>query len=195
MTRKMTTLILAAAYVEKRGVDIMICRYCGNPLDSEETVCGKCGRDQGNRVQMERFDEIQYVKHDTDAETRTTEEQRSDVKEKNREPEWNRFVRAVQDEKRVNRIYRRKSMIFLFFAAVMDLILLILCISLNFRVSGLEQQIQNYNSSGYTEQNRQGEDAEPEIQEGGNGSNEDIILQESQDSLSYIGGEKTFFWK
>ena len=86
-------------------------------------------------------------------------------------------------------------MIFLFFAAVMDLILLILCISLNFRVSGLEQQIQNYNSSGYTEQNRQGEDAEPEIQEGGNGSNEDIILQESQDSLSYIGWEKTFFWK
>ena len=121
----------------------MICKYCGSPLKAGETMCGNCGRKQDSMVQMEGFDETLYAGENLVG-NRVPDggPQRYDGGWILTEQEWGRLVHSVQEERRKYRASRRKTFLCMLIVVVINLVLLLTCIWLNFRLAGLEKSVQ-----------------------------------------------------
>lgn len=125
----------------------MICKYCGSPLKAGETVCVKCKKQQDSMVQMEGFDEEQYIEKDSLTEAKNMQ----DGGRKGSaggwtlpEQEWNRFTYSVHEERRKGRVYRKKTALCLLAVILVNIALLLACIWLNFRVGSLEKSVEKY---------------------------------------------------
>lgn len=124
----------------------MICKYCGSPIKPGETTCRKCGQKQDSMVQMEGFREELYIK-ETMPEKETGEgtgpESISVHSRVISEAEWNGLMRAVREERKKNRAFRRRTAGILFIVILLNIVLLASGIWLNIKISRLERSVQD----------------------------------------------------
>lgn len=182
---------------ERREEEAVICKYCGSPLKAGETMCGNCGRKQDSMVQMEGFDETLYAGENLVG-NRVPDggPQRYDGGWILTEQEWGRLVHSVQEERRKYRASRRKTFLCMLIVVVINLVLLLTCIWLNFRLAGLEKSVQETISvqeeqqkdeSGTRDENVEGTPESQKDQTGGEENGQKDLPQMQQDGSQSDG--------
>ncbi len=142
----------------------MICKYCGNPLKPGESVCRKCGKQQESMVQMEGFNDEMYtaqVSYGENGNGTAGAESQNIQSCMFPEQEWNGLVHSVQEDQKRGRSFRRKVFLCFFIVIIMNILLLLSCVWMNFRLNSLEKSVQDYRSA-WEEQTEKEEQEEEE---------------------------------